>query len=69
MSKKLPSENQMYDALKNANTDSISRSWLQRKFSVGFKDSEKLFDQLVDYGYINSNGKIKIEQSPKDEEF
>jgi len=66
MKKVKPSESQVTEAIKSTDTDTISASWLQRKFGIGFNDSRDLFQDMQDWGLINSFGNIKIEQYEKD---
>jgi len=67
--KKLPTDQEMLEALKSTSTDSISPSWVARKFSLGYNDSQEVFGKMQGLDYINANGLIKVDQYPKDAEF
>jgi len=64
-----PSEKVFTEALRTTGTDSISVSWLQRKFNLSFLQSKELFQEMESLGLINRDGLIKIEQYPKDVEI
>ena len=55
--------NEMLESLKGV--DKISISYIQRNFGVGYNLAYKIFKELIDSNYIDSDGNIKKQKEPE----